>query len=351
MADMKQHFQSAEQIKAGIVGYGGTFETGSAHLRQMQAAGVTPCAVVDVDSQKLVAARKEFEGIEAYSAVDDMLEKSAANLIAILTPPNTHARLAVQCLKAGRHVVVEKPMAITTDQCNDMIVAADMAGALLSICHNRHWDGCILRAVEEIRRNRTIGDVYRIEAHMGGYRKPGDSWRSSRTISGGILYDWGVHLLEYCLQLLDGRVVEVSGFARNGFWAPRTGWREDTNEDEALAVARLDSGQWLSLAMSNLDTHPKGRDRKWVEVTGTEGTYLFDGEGWKTILHGVHEAVETEGQNPPGQGGLYYRNVVAALLGQEELVITPEWARRPIHIIDTAVRSARDGRALVATFG
>jgi scyllo-inositol 2-dehydrogenase (NADP+) len=351
VADMKQHFETAEQIKAGIVGYGGAFETGSTHLRQMQAAGVTPCAVVDVDSQRLEAARKEFDGIETYSAVDDMLEKSAANLIAIITPPNTHARLAVQCLQAGRHVVVARPMAINTDQCNDMIVAADISGTLLSVYHNRHWDGCILRAAQEIRQNRAIGDVYRTEAHMGGYQKPGDSWHSSRTISGGILYDWGVHLLEYCLQLLDGRVVEVAAFAHSGFWAPRTGWRHDTNEDEAFAVARLDSDQWLTLSVSNLDTHPKGRDRKWVEVTGTEGTYLFDGEVWKTVLHGVQDPVEAEGRNPPGQGDLYYRNVVAALLGQEELVITPEWARRPIHIIDTAVRSAQQGRALVATFG
>ena len=94
-----------------------------------------------------------------------------------------------------------------------MIAAAKKSGVMLSTYHNRHWDGCILNAVEEMRRKGVIGDVFRIEAHMGGYGKPGDWWRTSKTISGGILYDWGVHLLEYSLQLLQGKLTEVTGFA------------------------------------------------------------------------------------------------------------------------------------------
>ena len=71
---------------------------------------------------------------------------------------------------------------------------------------------------------------------MCGYGKPGDWWRTSKSISGGILYDWGVHLLEYALQLIDSEMVEVAGYAKTGFWAKETKWKDDTNEDEAIAI-------------------------------------------------------------------------------------------------------------------
>ena len=346
---MKRHAQ-AKDIKCGVIGYGDAFNMGREHLKGMQAAGMAPCAVAELDKARLEVARQDFPGIETYTSVEQMLRESGVDLVAVITPHNTHAALAQQCLEAGRNVVVEKPMAITTDECDRMLAAARKSGVILSTYHNRHWDGCILRAVEEVRRKGVIGDVFRIEAHMGGYHKPGDWWRSSRTVSGGILYDWGVHLLEYSLQLLQGKLTEVSGFAHAGFWAPQTPYKDDTIEDEGHLVARFDSGQWLELTMSSLDSFPKGRERKWVEVTGTKGTYLFEGRTWKTVMQDQGERVEREGENPPGTGHLFYENLAAALLGKADLVITAEWARRPIHILDLAVRSAKEGRALPARY-
>jgi len=83
--------------------------------------------------------------------------------------------------------------------------------------HNRHWDGPIRNAVQHIRSG-LIGDVVRVEAHWGSRSKPGDWWRTSRSISGGILYDWGVHLLEYGLQIIQSDIVEVGGYAKTGYW-------------------------------------------------------------------------------------------------------------------------------------
>ncbi len=346
-----KHYAKAEDVKVGAVGYGGAFNMGQKHLAQMQDAGMAPCAVCDLDEERLAVAEVDFPGIETYTSLGDMLEKSDVDLLAVITPHNTHAELALKCLEAGRHVIVEKPMAVTTGECDRMIAAAQQHDLLLSTYHNRHWDGCALRAVEQVVGENVVGDVYRIEAHMGGYRKPGDWWRSSRTISGGILYDWGVHLLEYCLQLLPGAgLAEVCGFRHMGFWAEHSTWADEVNEDEAQAVVRFDSGQWLTLTMSSLDSYPKGRERRWVEVTGTKGAYLFDGSSWKSILQTEDGAVEAEGSNPQSEGHRYYQNVTAALLGEEELVITAEWARRPIHVLDLAVRSADEGRALPARY-
>ncbi len=337
-----------EEIKCAVVGYGGAFDMARKHLEQMDGAGMTPHAAADLDEDRLEVAEEDFPGIRTCNSVEGMLKEAEPDLVAVITPHNTHADLALQCLEAGCCVVVEKPMAITTAECDRMIDAARDNDVLLSTYHNRHWDGCILRAVQQVCNQQVIGEVFRVEAHMGGYRGPREWWRSSRSISGGILYDWGVHLLEYSLQLVDGGLVEVSGFAHTGFWHDSGPWGEDTIEDEAHLVARFDSGQWLALTMSALDSFPKSLERKWIEVTGTKGTYLFDGGTWKTVRQTKGGTVTDEGDNPEGQGHLYYQNVAAALVGEEDLIITPEWARRPIHILDLGVRSAEQGKTLPA---
>jgi scyllo-inositol 2-dehydrogenase (NADP+) len=198
-------------IRAGVVGYGGAFNMGRQHLLEMRKAGMIPIVVTDTDEARLRAAEKDFPGIETYRSVKEMLRNSEVDLLTIITPHNTHAEIALQCLAAGKNVVVEKPMAITTRQCDAMIGAARRNRLTLSTYHNRHWDGCILNAVKRIRSG-AIGEVVRVEARMGGWNRPGDWWRSSKSISGGILYDWGVHLLEYTLQIVDSDIVEVSGF-------------------------------------------------------------------------------------------------------------------------------------------
>ena len=339
-------FKSAQDIKVGVVGYGAAFNMGPCHLREMRKAGMTPLAVADLDPARLAEAEKDFPGIETYASVAEMLRKSAVNLVTVITPHNTHAKLAVQCLRAGRHVVCEKPMAITTAECDRMIAAARKHRRIVSTYHNRHWDGCILEATKQIRRG-VIGDVIRVEAHMGGYSGPRDWWRSSKSISGGILYDWGVHLLEYSLQILDRKILEVSGFAHGGFWAPKTAWKKDTIEDEGYAVVRLSGGAWLSLCVSQIDSNPKAGQ---LEITGTKGSYIFDGGTWQAITHRRGATVTTRGGNPPSEGWRFYQNIADHLADGKKLVITPEWARRPIHILDLACRSAEKGTALKARY-
>lgn len=340
-------YASADQIKVAVVGYSGAFCMGRAHLNEMAKAGMVPVAVVELKDDLRKQAKKDFPNVATYANVGAMLSKCDVDLVAIITPHNTHAKLALQCLKAGKHVVCEKPLAITTAECDAMIAAAKENGVVLSTYHNRHWDGCILKAVEEIRGG-AIGDVVRVEAHMGGYGQTGDWWRGSKTISGGILYDWGVHLLEYSLQLLDGDMMEVSGYAKFGYWAPKTKWGEDTNEDEAQAVVRFSNGQWLTLTISQLDTNPK---RGVLEITGTEGTYIMDHGSYEVITRGEKgETHVRRGPNPAGEGWKLYQNIADHLISGEELVITPEWARRPIHILDLADRSVKQNRAQVAKY-
>ena len=342
-------FKNAEEIRVGVVGYGGAFNMGKHHLKEMEAAGMTPVAVAEMDPERLEVASKDYPGIGTFGTIDEMLAKSDVNLITLITPHNTHASLAIQALEAGRHVVCEKPLAITTEECDAMIAAAEKSGVMLSTYHNRHWDGLPRTAVKLVKEDGVIGDVYKIDCRMGRRGLPGEWWRSSKSISGGVLYDWGVHLLEYALQIVDADITEVSGFAKEGYWSPQVKWADDTNEDEARAVIRFSNGVWVTLTITSLDTDPKGG---MIEISGTEGTLTFDNphKSYRLIQSKDENRVTTEGTQLETQGYLYYQNVADFLTDKAELVITPEWSRRPIHILDLAVESAKTGKALAAKY-
>jgi scyllo-inositol 2-dehydrogenase (NADP+) len=334
-------FKDAGEIRCGVIGYGGAFNMGKAHLSQMAEAGMRPAAVAELDPARLEVAVTDFPGIETFATVTGMLEAARPDLVAIITPHNSHAPLAIECLEAGAAVVCEKPMALTVDECDRMIAAARVGDRLLSVYHNRHWDGCILEARDRIRAKGEIGEVFRAEAHMGGFGKPGDWWRSSRSISGGIHYDWGVHLLEYTFQLIDSEVTEVSAFTKEGVWS--TKWGADTNEDELSAIVRFANGALLNLRITHLDANP---DPWQLVLTGTRGKYCMDQRNFER--HRVEDGFTQvlKGANRPGQQENYYRNIADAMTGKADLVITPEWSRRTVEVLDLATRSAREGRAL-----
>lgn len=345
-------FKSPSDIKVGVIGYGGAFNMGRQHLNEMKRAGMTPFAVCEINEERRKVAEQEFPGIETYASLDQMLKRSDVNLITHITPHNLHHPLAKKCLLAGKHVVTEKPFVLTTKEADDLIKTAKAKGLMVSTYHNRHWDGWIMRAKKEIDRG-VIGDVIRVEAHMGGYHMPREWWRSSKTISGGILYDWGVHLLEYALQVVPSQVTEVSGFAHRGFWPTKMPakhpWRNDSNEDEAAAVVRFKNGAYINLSISSVRGHA---DPYVIAFFGTKGAYMINWKNWTTrIANRKNELVEKVGEHPRSQGYKFYENVAGYLTGREKLVITPEWARRPIHILDLAGQSAKAGKAMKAKYG
>ena len=342
-------FKKISDIKVGAVGYGASFMIARQHLNEMKRAGMTLTCVTDIDKSRLVAAKKDFPEVETYDSVASMLKHSDVDLVCIATPHNTHAQLAIQCMNGGLNVVTEKPFAITTQECDNMIAARDANGVMLSTYHNRHWDGWILSAVDNILKDKIIGDVIKVEAHMSGYGPQRNWWRSSFSISGGIMYDWGAHLLEYSLQLLNGKMTEVSGFNHRGFWAKKGPYGvKDGIEDEAFGVIRFDSGQWLSILSSSIDSKPR---EGWLTVTGTLGQYIVQPDTWKAYTHHDGDYVFRQGPVRPSEGYRFYENIAAHLTKGTKLVITPEYARRPIHILDLVKRSAAEGHAIPTIYG
>ena len=154
-------------------------------------------------------------------------------------------------------------------------------------------------------------------------------------------------MLEYSLQIIRSDIVEVSGYARSGYWAPRTKWKKDGNEDEAFASVRFKSGQWLTVLVSTLESNPR---RGFLNITGTEGSYLLDWPFNECFRQEGNQTTTQRFKNPPAEGWRFYQNIADHLTQGTKLVITGEWARRPIHILELAGRSAQKGAALKAKY-
>jgi len=346
---MKKYAQP-DTIKTGVIGYGPGSNMGKLHLEHMRCAGLSPICVVEPDPERRKTAGTEFPEIELYESVEKMLANSDVNLLAVITPHNTHYAIARQCLQAGKHVICEKPMTLTTEECDDLIEEAGQHGLLVTAYHNRHWNGDILQAVQKVKHDHAIGDIVRIELHPRVCYSVNDSWRCNRKLSGGIAYDWGVHLLEAALQLVDGDLLEVSGYAHNGFRSTQTKWGKDVVEDDFQLTARFGNGVWVMLTASNIDCLPKRNERGLMEITGTQGTFVSDPTGWKIFKLVKDKIVSENGPNLPDRWQCFYDEIRGFMVEGKPLTITPEWARRPVHILDLALRSIEAGRTLPAKY-
>jgi predicted dehydrogenase len=265
-------------------------------------------------------------------------------LITVVTPHNTHAELALKALNAGKHVVVEKPMCLTTDEATRMIDAASANSVVLSVYHNRRYDGDFL-AMKDVIDRGLIGDIFQIQAGGGHFGEPGMWWRSDKTISGGILYDWGAHFIDWILRMMpDHKAVQVTGFLHHLVWTAHT------SEDHGKVIIRFDNGASAELTQSSISAVPMPRWR----IQGTKGGLLDDGsvrDGCKIFssLNGITMSGEIRWK--PSQQNPYYKALFAHIATGAESPVTGESARRVISIIESAEKSSNAGRSVALPFG
>jgi len=329
--------KTKKPVRSAVVGYGAAFNMGRAHFNWMVETGAfQPAAVCDVDRARLEAAQKEFPGVATFTSMDSMLKRADVDLVVIITPHNSHAGLAIKCLNAGKHVIVEKPMCITVKEATAMIEAAKKKDVMLSVFHNRRWDGDHL-AILEVINSGLIGDVFHLEACGGGYGHPGKWWRANKRISGGAFYDWGAHFVDWVLRIIPEKMTAVTGFFHKRVW------HDATNEDQVEAMIRFESGAVADVQLSHIAMAGKPRWR----ILGTKGAIVDQNDGY---LH-VHTQVKgysahTDVKYKDGKWGEYYRNIGDHLLKGEPLAVTAESARRVIAVIETAEKSSKAGRSL-----
>ena len=317
-------------IRCAVIGYGGAFNMGKAHADSMIKAGMQMVAACDLDPKRMEQAANDFPGIRTYTKVDDIINDKEIDLVAVILPHNLHAPIAVQAANTGKHVVVEKPMCISVAEADEMIQAAKANKVMLSVFHNRRWDGDF-RKIRELIQEGLIGEVFHIEACMGGMRDPGTWWRSDKAISGGAMFDWGAHIIDWILHFIPQQVAGVDGYYH------KRRWTQNTNEDHTELVIRFEGGETAQVEISSIAAASKPRWR----ILGTKGAIVMN--DWRTIEvtvdHQGHMA-KFEERVPDSDWEAYYANVGGHLMRGEELVVKLEEARRIISIIEAAERSS-----------
>jgi scyllo-inositol 2-dehydrogenase (NADP+) len=328
-------------IKTAVIGYGGAFGMGKRHLAYAQETpGLTPAAACDVDPARTRAAAEDFPGIQTFNTAADLLAHSECELVTVITPHNSHAELAIRCLQAGRHVIVEKPMCITVEEADAMMAAAKRHKRMLTVYHNRRLDGDYL-ALKEIVKKGLVGRIFHIEGTMSGFNRPRNWWRSDKKISGGGFYDWGAHIVDWVLGLTPAKVERVIGFHKHLVWT------QFTNEDHSHAVIRFKDGTVADIQRSGISAIPRPRWR----VLGTKGgiTVAADHDQAfevRTQVKGYPATVRVPFAKP--QWEAYYRNIADHLHRGKKLLVPPEEARRVIGVIEAADVSSQEGSQPVA---
>lgn len=181
----------------GIVGFGGM---GNWHRETIENIdGLEVAGIYDIsDARKTYA--KEV-GVHSYNSLEELLEDDQIDLVLVATPNDLHKPIAIQAMRAGKNVVSEKPVTLSSSDLQEMMDTAKETGKLFTVHQNRRWDEDYL-TMKKIYEEKKLGEVYRIESRVHGSRGiPGD-WRQEKEHGGGMVLDWGVHLLDQILQMM-----------------------------------------------------------------------------------------------------------------------------------------------------
>lgn len=188
-----------------IVGYGGQ---GAWHANWALKSDVISLAGIYDIAEKRVQAAKD-NGIHTYSSLEELVSDPAVDIVLCATPNDVHKDIVITAMNAGKHVVCEKPVALSVEDFDDMVACAKKNGVFFSVHQNRRWDVDFL-AIKSIIASGEIGQTVNIESRIHGSRGIPSDWRCHKPQGGGMILDWGVHLIDQMLQLIpDEKVTKL----------------------------------------------------------------------------------------------------------------------------------------------
>ena len=179
-----------------VIGFGGQGGWHANHA--LNSDVVSLLGIYDIDEKKSELARQK--GIHAYSSLDEAIADPKCDIVVVATPNDVHKDIVVKALLAGKNVVCEKPVAMSVDVLDEMLDAAKKSGKLFTVHQNRRWDVDFL-AMKNIIAEGDIGEPIRIESRIHGSRGIPSDWRCHKQYGGGMILDWGVHLIDRCFSL------------------------------------------------------------------------------------------------------------------------------------------------------
>lgn len=294
-----------------VVGYGPYGGMGHFHgTATNNTPGLQFVAAVDPNLERRSAAQREFPGIRSVADHREVLKLSDVEVVVVATPPSTHFTIALEALRAGKHVVLEKPMCLTVAEADQLITVAAQNDLVLTVNQNRRWDQDF-RAVRNIIHRGEIGDVFNIETFVGTFDHPCRAWHSDEEISGGAAYDWGAHYIDWTLLLFDEAPSTISAIGH------KRRWFEVSNLDQITIGMRFSNGREATFIQSDLAAVRKPK----FYIQGTEGTVIGEyrpiskesvsqHDGYVVEAYHFAEAPATLGLTKyEGPGTLSYRTV------------------------------------------
>ncbi len=353
----------ASRLRVGVIGAG----IGAYHLKgyaQLPNVEVRALAGLDDDRVRRVAA--EFQVPRTYREYQELLADPTIEAVSVCLPNYLHAPVTIAALEAGKHVLVEKPLARTVAEGRAMIAAAEAHGRVLMIAFNRRYRGDV-RWIKRYIESGALGTIYYAKAfwmRRSGIPRLGSWFVSKEQSGGGPLIDLGVHVLDLALYLMgEPKVLTVSGSTYAAF-GPRglKGWEgrvETSNEglpydveDLATAFLRLEGGASLQLEAS-WATHSSAADDFGVTLYGTEGgvelfvrNYAHDNT--VRVFHDLAGAPVEVAPRPwsGGDSHLILENFVAAVLHGAPAEPSAQIGLRRTAVLEACYRSAAEGREL-----
>ncbi len=299
-------------------------------------------------------------GVKGYPSLTDALSDPVVRLVVIATPHDSHAELAIQALDAGRDCVVDKVMALSTDEADRMIAARDRSRKMLSVFQNRRWDWDYL-TVKHVLDRGLIGKPLLFESAVCRYASP-RAWRGKTTVAGTILHDWGAHLIDQALQLGLGPCRRVSAWLTPAPWeGVETGghgrivleFEGALFQVETSRICRMDRPRWWIVGTEG-GLAKFGVDPQEEALRGGDLDAAKEPAGQKTVLRRADASgmmSESEVETIKGSWDDYYNNIANHLNGDVALAVTAEQAREVVRVLDAAAVSSRNHTIVEGSWG
>ena len=342
-------------LNLAIIGYGGM---GGWHHHNIveKVPAIHVKGVYDIREEAMEKAREA--GLETYPSLEAVFADPDIQIVTVATPNNFHKDIAIAAMRAGKHVISEKPVTLNAAELEEIIAVSKETGMLFSIHQNRRWDKDYL-IVKSVVDSGMIGKPYFIESKVQGSRRSMHGWRGYKVNGGGMLLDWGVHLIDQIMQLIPAPVVSVDAHLLS-IYTPEV-------DDNIKLLFRFENGvsAMLEMATNCLINAPR-----W-HVTGEDGTLVIDDwacggrivqlreEGamtWEDDIvyteagptrtmapRPAHTTVETALPEVEADWSAYYNNIVDVLEGKAALIVKPEQALRVMKVIDLLFASGEEG--------
>jgi predicted dehydrogenase len=358
------------EIGVGIIGFG----LGGRVFHAPFVNAVTGLRLAAILQRKGEEAARTYPAAQIVRSLDEMLANGAIELVVVTTPNATHFDLAKQALEAGKHVIIDKPFAATSEEALALSQLARSKGLLVVPFHNRRWDGDFL-TVKKLIAEQAFGRLVTFESHFDRFRPmPREGkWQEAENPANGMLLDLGPHLVDQVLALF-GPPDTITASVRSD--------RDDSAIEDAFDITLSYPGvngkgllahcRTSYLACDNsprfLLHGTRGSFRKHgldpQEATlvggarlpklGSPEVWLQEGEpAWGTLTVAANPTapeslVESRVKTEIGDYRGFYTNVRDAILGAASLVLTAEDGYRVIRLLELARQSSIEGRTLKA---